>query len=636
LHQTRFDLCNPDSRGILVQAFRTRQPFLVADINDFTHALSANSIAFVREMGVQALICVPIYYENHSLGVLAVDNVRSQRPLTQTDLSLLTGIASQTAMSIINARSYQQLQESEVKYRDLVENANSIILRRDPGGRITFFNEFAQQLFGFKPDEIIGRHLAGTLLPDSPEVRTGIETLTRRLEHDPHHCLVDDSENMLRNGETVWIVWTYKPIFDEHGKLCEVLCIGNDITALKKAQTEKEDLRERLRLAQKMEAIGTLAGGVAHDLNNILAGIVGYPELLLMELPATHPWRQAVEAIQKSGEKAAAIVQDLLTMARRGVASKELVDLNQVVGEYLHSPEFARLKQKHTTVQINTRLARKLPVILGSPLHLSKTLMNLITNAVEATKAGGRITIATRRVMLNRPHASLKPGTYVALDIADTGVGIAAADIEKIFEPFYTTKKMGRSGTGLGMAVVWGTLQDHDGHIDVHSTVGSGTTFTLLFPRSAATHLHGKLPARNGSLHGNGETILVVDDLPEQRDIARQMLSCLGYNVTVASSGEQALDLLRERSVDLLVLDMIMDPGWDGLETYRQILQAHPGQKAIVASGFSQCERVKEAQRLGAGAYVKKPFVMETIAAAVKAELDCSGRAGGWPVAACN
>jgi CheY-like chemotaxis protein len=213
-------------------------------------------------------------------------------------------------------------------------------------------------------------------------------------------------------------------------------------------------------------------------------------------------------------------------------------------------------------------------------------------------------------------------GDYVTLSIEDTGIGIAADDIERIFEPFYTKKAMGRSGTGLGMAVVWGTVKDHRGYIDVKSTEGAGTEITLYFPvtRKKFRRAGDFLPRT--VVQGQGETVMVVDDIAEQREIASEMLTRLGYEVVTMPSGEAALEYFQKRSVDLLVLDMIMDPGMDGLDTFRQVLAINPRQRTIIASGFSESSRVKEALRLGAGAYIKKPYLMEGIGKAVRMALD--------------
>ena len=401
--------------------------------------------------------------------------------------------------------------------------------------------------------------------------------------------------------------------------------LQNEITVRKHAEEKIRESEEQLRKAQKMEAIGTLAGGVAHDLNNVLSGLISYPELILMDLPADSPLKSSLLAIKKSGERAANIVQDMLTLARRGVAVSEVVDLNDIIWDYLQSPEYERLRQTHPDLTLESSLEPDLLSIAGSPVHLSKTVMNLVSNAAEALIDGGTVTISSENRYIDKPisgYDDIEEGDYVTLTVSDTGIGIAAKDIESIFEPFYTKKAMGRSGTGLGMAVVWGTVKDHKGYIDVQSTEGQGTRFFIYLPacRQPSPRKESRHSIEN--YRGRGEFLLIVDDIKEQRDIASGILTKLGYRVESVSSGEEAVDYLKTRTADLLILDMIMDPGIDGLETYRRILEIHPAQKAIIASGYSESERVKEAQRLGAGAYVKKPYLMEKMAVAVRKELD--------------
>jgi CheY-like chemotaxis protein len=250
--------------------------------------------------------------------------------------------------------------------------------------------------------------------------------------------------------------------------------------------------------------------------------------------------------------------------------------------------------------------------------------MNLISNAAEAMPDGGTITVSSENTEIDKPikgYPDIKTGGYTIVTVSDTGVGIAPEEMERIFEPFYTKKVMGRSGTGLGMAVVWGSVHDHDGYIDIKSTLGKGTTFLLYFPATDQPIQAEKEQISMDRYKGNGESILVVDDVEEQRKIADKILSKLGYFVSTASSGEEAVKFIQNHSADLVILDMIMDPGIDGLETYRRIIETHPDQKSIIASGFSETERVKEIQRLGAGEYIRKPYSMEKIGMAVKKAL---------------
>ncbi|NIM78840.1 MAG: response regulator [Candidatus Aminicenantes bacterium] len=401
--------------------------------------------------------------------------------------------------------------------------------------------------------------------------------------------------------------------------------INEELEQRVEERTRKLEIaNKQLLRAQKMEAIGTLAAGVAHDLNNILAGIVSYPELMLLKIPQDDPLRKHALAIQHSGEKAAAIVQDLLTLARRSVEVTKVVNLNQVVGEFMESPELMKILSYQPEIEVEDRLDKDLKNMIGSTVHLSKALMNLVSNAAEAMPGKGKIIISTFNTYFSQPldgYREVVAGDYVALSVTDTGIGISEKDMTHIFEPFYTKKRMGKSGTGLGMTVVWGTVKDHNGYLTAKSEKGKGSAFTLYFPATQQKVIKEKLHVSIDQLMGNGESILVVDDVEEQREITTLILKQLGYSVQAVSSGEAAIETVKTRPVNLLVLDMIMDPGISGLETYKRILNMYPRQKAIIVSGYSETKEAKEALQLGAGTYIKKPFGMEQIGRAVKDEL---------------
>jgi CheY-like chemotaxis protein len=290
----------------------------------------------------------------------------------------------------------------------------------------------------------------------------------------------------------------------------------------------------------------------------------------------------------------------------------------------LNSPEFKKLEHFHPTVKVKTNLDTDLLNIDGSNVHIRKVVMNLVSNASEAIEGGGNVTISTMNRYLDRPqrgYDNVNIGEYVVLSVSDDGSGISSDDLERIFEPFYTKKAMGRSGTGLGLAMVWNTTQDHKGYIDVTSD-GNGTKFELYFPITRDEISGKNLPIPIKDYKGNGETILVVDDVESQREISCKMLDTLGYKTKAVSSGEDAVEYLKENTSDLLLLDMIMDPGINGRETYDRVIETHPNQKAIIISGFSETDAVKEAQKLGVGKYIKKPFTLEKIGLAVKEELE--------------
>jgi two-component system, cell cycle sensor histidine kinase and response regulator CckA len=426
-------------------------------------------------------------------------------------------------------------------------------------------------------------------------------------------------------GAKIWLNTSKVPLHMPNGEVFGVLGVYEDITERKRAEEDRSRLEERLQRAEKMEALGTLSGGVAHDLNNVLGIVVGYSELLLDDLDESSPARSEALEIMKAGQRAAAIVQDLLTLARRGVSNRQVLNLNRIIMDCTKSPEFANLFSCHPNVRIRTDFEADLLNILGSSVHLAKSFLNLVSNAAEAMTNGGTLTIKTGNQYLDKPlsgYDEIRQGDYVVLSVSDTGEGISAENLKRIFEPFYTKKIMGRSGTGLGLAVVWGTVKDHHGYINVESQEGKGTTFILYFPVTREELSPDEVAISASEYMGKGESILVVDDVKEQRDLATMMLNKLNYKVSSVSGGEEAVEYIERHTVDLVVLDMIMEPGIDGLDTYFKLLGIRPSQKAIIVSGFAETERVIQAQELGAGAYVKKPYVLEKLGLAVRKELD--------------
>jgi PAS domain S-box-containing protein len=518
------------------------------------------------------------------------------------------------------ARRTRQLRASEEKYARLFQEIKDVVYISSPEGKLIDMNSAGVELFGFTSKEEILNADIGNDLYANPQDR---EYFKKAIEEQG---FVKDYELAVRrkNGGKFLVLLTATEVRDEEGRVVTYLGIMRDIT-------ERKKLEMQLERAQKMEAIGMLAGGVAHDLNNILTGLTSYPELLLMQIPEDSRLRKPLLTIKQTGEKAAAMVQDLLTLSRRGVEVREVINVNEVIRDYLESPEYEKLKAYHPDVQLDLDMARDLLNLLGSPIHLLKTLMNLVSNAVEAMPHGGNVCIKTENLYVDsfiNGYDTILEGEYVVLSVIDTGVGISPEDISRIFEPFYTRKEMGRSGTGLGMSVVWATVKDHNGYIDIKTKKGKGTTVDLYFPvtRSEITK---KSPAESIDKYRGNEKILIIDDVEEQREVASGILSQMGYQVAAVTSGEEAVEYIKHHSVDLLVIDMIMEQGIDGLETYRRIIRRRPGQKAIIVSGFSKTEKVKEMQRLGAGLYVKKPYTIEQFSRAIRNELDSNPKSMG-------
>ncbi len=510
-------------------------------------------------------------------------------------------------------KSIRALRESEDRFRQLSEVALEAIVIHDNGIILQVNNQFLK-MFGYNRKKVIGKMaFINTISPEfremfEPEIilrqTTFLEIMGLRYDGAPFPLIIQTKE-MIYYGKNVFV------------------SVIRDVSDRKAAEAETQTLREKLARSKKMEALGLLAGGVAHDLNNILSGIVSYPELLLMKEGLDAKTRKALKVIQESGERAAAVVNDLTTISRGIASNKEVLSLNSIVKEYLISPEFYKLKLLETNIQLKTDLKPDLFNIDASRLHVRKSIMNLVTNASEAIETNGNIEISTANRYIDRPlkaYNDVQIGEYAVLSISDTGSGISKEEIDRIFEPFYTKKVMGRSGTGLGLTVVWNTVQDHNGYVVVTSNQ-AGTRFDMYFPITRESIKERVKKISIDEYLGNSEDILVVDDEKNQRDIACEMLKALGYKTAEVQSGQAAIEQIQKNSFDLILLDMIMPTGMNGLETYKQILKYFPGQKAIIASGFSINNDVTAVQNLGAGQFLKKPYTIEELGLAIKNEL---------------
>ena len=577
--------------GAAGQALLQKRPVLIQDIKNSSLFASQSK----SQVKIGSLLSVPLIVEGKPFGVLNLSHADTNIFGTN-DLNLFNIINNFVAISVHSTLNYEKLRYSEAKYRALSEDSNDAIAIILDEFHV-YANPKYQEITGYSVKDL--EKIPFERLLDTSKTGTNVHLVRSLLKNESTNSPFE-VQLRVRRGKKIDVEINASSIIYS-GKKALIISVRD--------LTDRKILESQLQHAQKMEAIGILAGGVAHDLNNVLSGLVTYPELLLLEIPEDSPLRNPILTIQKSGEKAAAIVQDLLTLARRGVAVTEVVDLNLIISEYVKSPEHERIISFHPGVQVRVNLEADVLNILGSPAHLSKTVMNLVSNAAEAMSEGGTISISTENRYIDRAikgYDSIEQGDYIILTVSDTGMGISPEDMGRIFEPFYTKKVMGRSGTGLGMAVVWGTVKDHKGYIDVQSTEGKGTTFTLYFPVTRKEVAKDKALVSIDDYMGKGESILVVDDVKEQREIASKILEKLGYSFTTVSSGEEAVDYLKDNSADLLILDMIMDPGIDGLETYKRILEFHPKQKALIISGFSETKRVKKAQKLGAGAYPRR------------------------------
>jgi PAS domain S-box-containing protein len=519
-------------------------------------------------------------------------------------------------------RRQMELEDTRAKYFNLYDLAPVGYITVNEQGLIQEANLTAAKLLNVDRRAMVRQPISDFLFKEDQD----IYYLHRKQLFEKGEPQAYELRMIKKDHMAFWVNMTATVALDADGaSVCRIVI--SDITESKSQQEEKHGLEERLQRAEKIEALGVLAGGIAHDLNNDLGVIIGYAELLLLDIDESHSMENSLQDITSCARHAAAIVQDLLTLARKGIVDVNVLNLNTLILDYQKSPEFEKLFSNHASIQIKTDLEPDLLNISGSVIDLEKTLSNLISNASEAMPQGGALIIKTANHYLNKPiygYYEVREGDYVILSVSDTGKGIQTTDIKHIFEPFYTKKIMGKGVAGLGLSLVWGTMKAHQGYIDVQSKDDKGTTFTLYFPVTKEAITPDALSVPMLEYMGKGESILIVDDVKGQREMASLMLTKLNYQVASVSSGEEAVEYLKTHKADILVLDMIMAPGIDGLDTYKSILETHPKQKAIIVSGFSETDRVYSAQALGAGAYVKKPYILEKLGMAVKQELERS------------
>ena len=503
----------------------------------------------------------------------------------------------------------KQNKENLELLKSAIEQTSETVMITDYEGIIQYVNPAFEKISGYTSEEAIGQY--PSFLRSGKQDQAFFENMWATLRQG--NVWSGHFINKRKDGSLFEEEATISPVKNNEGQITNFVAVKRDVT-------REVSLEKQLHLAQKMEVVGLMAGGVAHDLNNILAGVVNYPELILLQLPEDSELRKPIEAIQESGKRAATVVADLLTVARSAASTLEIADIHSMVQEYMHSLEHKNLEALHPNVTFQQQLAAAQRTISCSPVHVKKCLMNLMTNASEAMEGEGTIVVSSHNQYIGettRREQIMEPGEYVVLSVQDTGPGISKNDLEHIFEPFYTRKNMGRSGTGLGLTVVWNTMEDHHGKILVVSS-STGTCFQLYFPVSNEKKTVHPTTNPAEALARKKEHILIVDDEPHLRDIASQILRRLGYTVDIVDSGEMAIEFVKKNPVDLIVMDMMMEPGLNGRQTYEEVIKLYPDQKAIIASGFSESDDVKAVLQLGASGFIKKPYSVAQLGQVVK------------------
>lgn len=480
----------------------------------------------------------------------------------------------------------------------------------DSEGAVMSINRVAEGLTGWNENEAIGSPLGEIYQIISEATREPIPNPVKDAEKSDSPIIVELAILIAKDGRERLVEDSCAAIKDKDGKVIGTVLVFRDCT-------ETRRLQEFASRAQRLETAGRIAAQVAHDFNNLLGPLTAYPALIKDDLPPGHPAIELVDQMEKSAAQMAEINQQLLTLGRRGHYAMKPLNLNKIIMQ--------AIRQFHSisdTISIKTDLSENLLNIRAGSSQIYRVLANLISNAFDAMAGAGKLYLKTENFyadMISEVPPPIPRGEYVRLTISDTGLGISPDILPRIFDPFFTTKNTGGvRGSGLGLSIVYSVIEDHGGYIDVKSEAGKGTTFYLYFPITRES-----ITARSiGQASGGNESILIVDDDPTQREVSRVLLEKLGYSVSTAESGENALELMSEKQFDLLVLDMIMPEGIDGTETYKRALNIRPYQKAILVTGYAENQRVDEAMHLGVEKFLRKPVTIKTLGQAVRKALD--------------
>ncbi|UCG13056.1 MAG: PAS domain S-box protein [Deltaproteobacteria bacterium] len=526
---------------------------------------------------------------------------------------ILTALLEENVISgmIMDITDRRRAEEERIRLATAVEQAAESVIISDRRGTIRYVNPAFERLSGFRREDILGQNFR-ILKSDRHD-----ESYYQRM-WDTISCgrvWSGRINNRMKDGTVCEFETTISPLRDSSGAIVNFVSVNRDVT-------QEVALEAQLLQAQKMEAVGTLAGGIAHDFNNLLQVVQGYADVLLLSMDLGDSQRLALQKIHRSARRGAELTQQLLTFSRKVESKRRILDLNREVEQVRKLLERTIPKM----IEIELCLASDLMRVKADPAQMEQAIMNLAVNAKDAMPDGGKISIETANVTLDGTHCETHlgtgPGKYVKVSISDTGHGMDREIVEHVFEPFYTTKEVGK-GTGLGLAMVYGIVKSHDGHILCHSSPEMGTTFKIYLPAIEQESEKGETEDTKTPVNGGTETILLVDDEELIRELGVELFGDAGYRVLTAADGPSALQLYRQEKdkIDLIILDLII-PGIGGGKCLEEILRINPRARVLVASGYSADDPLREAVTSGARAHISKPYNVGQMLALVREVLD--------------
>ena len=562
----------------------------------------------LKKLGIQSLASIPLKSQDMVSGALILGG-EEYGMITPKELELLGAFANQISVAMTNALLFERLRQSEQRYADLFENSPDIYFSVNRDGTVARCNKIGADLLGYPKTEIIGEPFARFFVSDR---REGF--LTRLMSMFSEHREMKDIEEQMvkKTGQKIEVSLSSSLVFDEKGIPVNARIVARDIS-------ERKMMEAAILHAQKIDSIGNLAGGIAHDFNNILASILGSASIMRRRLSEKARHGKYVEIIEAAARRGSSLTRQLLTFARKTKTVVEPVNINALISETLHL--FQRSVSKGIVVQTNLSLDGT--DVNGDAGQVQQGILNLMINARDAMPNGGTLTISTRATFADAhttsQFSSVNPGPFVVITVSDTGIGMDKATQGRVFEPFFTTKDL---GTGLGLSVLYGVVQNHGGFITLESSVGAGTTFCVYLPRLLARTATVSRQRRKRLPRGT-ESILMIDDEVSVCEIARDMLSDLGYSVSIVHDGRTGVEMYRERqaSIDLVLLDVNM-PVMGGTETFHTLKAINPNLPIIILTGYGR--NVIEVSTFAGDvhAFLQKPFQIEELAMKVRDVLD--------------
>ena len=609
---TDFSLIKHGSRGIFHLAVHHQKPFIINNVNEIKKDLSERSINYINILGVKSFICVPIIYEGKSEGILAVDNSRSENPATQSDLSLLTGIARQIGISLNNAGSHKKLKESEERFRNLSNNSPDIIYQVNLRGNITYVNPSWKELLGHDLLDVINGNLSDFVRQEEKEklVQTLQDIINKKITIRDINFIFLNNKDLPR-----YVTFTGAPDFDSDGNVIGVVGTLKDISRMRSMEAQ-------LLQASKMEALGSLTGGVAHDFNNIIQAIMGYNQIMITGRKDSATQKKYHQNIRELISRSRELIQQLLLYGRKSDTQLKSININNDVLNTINLLS----KSIPKAINIESRLSDELLPVLAYSNLIGQIIMNLVINARDAMGESGTINIYTNNLTANNSDylstISVAPGNYIRLIVTDTGSGMDKDILEHIYEPFFTTKEVGK-GTGLGLSVVKQIVQSLNGYIFCDSIPNKGTTFEILLPAAdkeieAASQAEQSVELKHGK-----EKLLIVDDESYVLETVKDTLSSYGYKILTADSIDEALKTYsaKKDKIKLVLLDLNM-PGSGGKKCLMDMLAINKNVKILMTSGYTTKAQIDDFINTGASGFIIKPYRTEELLVSIRNILD--------------